>query len=112
VIAGPPLGYYIDKSTEKKKILSIVCAVICSTWVLLAISRNHFFVGLLLSIQGLAGAVFPPGICGLSLGVAGYSRFPARTARNEQVRSKPSRSSTNDIGIASPLALVGPSMFR
>jgi len=101
VVAGPPLGWYIDRSPKKKQCLSAVCGVICATWLLLAMVRNHAVVAMLLSVQGLAGAVFPPGICGLSLGVVGYARFPERTARNEQWKHGGAV-----IGALTPIAIV------
>eukprot|EP00808_Paulinella_micropora_P003662 g15876.t1 len=86
VIAGPPLGWYIDKSTEKKKLLSGTMVLISLTWIALAFTRNAGLVAVLLGLQGVAGAVFPPGINGLSQGIVGYNGFPARAARNEQWR--------------------------
>src|SRR5437667_4661388 len=83
IVAQTPAGAVVD--TIRAKRLVMVCAALIVTCVslILPLCPGFWPVALSQGIAHAAGAIFPPAIAAVSLGVAGHRAFTARIGRNE-----------------------------
>src|SRR2546429_2078335 len=83
IVAQTPAGAVVD--TTRAKRLVMVCAALIVTCVslILPLCPGFWPVAVSQGIAHAAGAIFPPAIAAVSLGVAGRRAFTARIGRNE-----------------------------
>lgn len=83
IVAQTPAGALIDTVRAKRAI--IVAAAIAITIASLAIPvfPSLVPVTILQAVSGIAGAIFPPAIAAITLGIVGPKAFAARIGRNE-----------------------------
>ena len=83
IVAQTPAGAVVDMIRAKRPVM--VCAALIVTCVSLALPLCSGFwpVAVSQGIAHAAGAIFPPAIAAVSLGVVGHRAFTARVGRNE-----------------------------
>ncbi|HEV2175460.1 MAG TPA: MFS transporter, partial [Nitrospira sp.] len=83
LVAQAPAGWLVDASTRKKwlVILAAVMVAIGSIGIVLAPNMPSE-VGVVILI-GLSGALFPPAIAAIALGIVGKAKLSMRAGRNE-----------------------------
>jgi MFS family permease len=102
IIAQTPAGALIDRSTAKRALM--VAAAIAVTLACLALPFIHRFelVAATQALAACAGAVFPPAIAAVTLGIVGPKAFARRIGRNEAF---------NHAGNATAATLAGISAY-
>ncbi len=83
IIAQTPAGALIDRSTAKRALM--VAAAVAVTLACLALPFIHRFelVAATQALAACAGAIFPPAIAAVTLGIVGPKAFARRIGRNE-----------------------------
>ncbi len=83
VIAQTPAGAFVDRTRHKRGVIT-VAAILVAIGAVAMIARPTFPVILAAqSVIGAAGAIFPPAIAAISLGLVGHRMFAHQTGRNE-----------------------------
>ena len=102
IIAQTPAGALIDRSTAKRALM--IAAAIAVTLACLALPFIHRFelVAATQALAACAGAVFPPAIAAVTLGIVGPKAFARRIGRNEAF---------NHAGNATAATLAGISAY-
>lgn len=83
IIAQTPAGALIDSSKAKRAIVIAAAIVVTIGSIVLPLAPNFFFVAATQAVTGIAGAIFPPAIAAITLGIVGPKAFARRTGRNE-----------------------------
>lgn len=83
LIAQTPAGALIDKTSHKKLIVIAGAVAVTLSCLALPFISNFYAVAATQSIAGIAGAVFPPALAAITLGVVGPKMFAKRIGRNE-----------------------------
>jgi predicted MFS family arabinose efflux permease len=102
IVAQTPAGALID-ATKAKRLVTIAAAmVVTSASLLLPMFPSFWPVAISQGAAHAAGAMFPPAIAAVSLGVVGHRAFTARIGRNETF---------NHAGNATAAAIAGLAAF-
>jgi len=98
LVAQTPAGALVDASRSKRAIVVSATLLIVAASVVLPVWPSFWPVVLSQSLAGVAGAVFPPLIAAITLGMVGRRNFARRIGRNE---------SFNHAGNAVAAAIAG-----
>lgn len=98
LIAQTPAGALIDKTNNKPAIVIAGALAVTLSCLTLPFIGNFYLVAATQSIAGIAGAVFPPALAAITLGVVGPRMFSQRIGRNEAF---------NHLGNAVSAAIAG-----
>jgi MFS family permease len=83
LIAQTPAGALVDRSTHKRAIVIIGAFAVTVSCLALPFISSFYAVAATQSIAGIAGAIFPPALAAITLGVVGPQTFAKRIGRNE-----------------------------
>lgn len=83
IIAQTPAGALIDATRAKRAILIAAALAITISSLAIPVFPSLAPVAILQAMSGVAGAVFPPAIAALTLGIVGPKAFARRIGRNE-----------------------------
>jgi len=83
IAAQTPAGALIDAMRAKRAILVAAAIAITAASLAIPLFPGLMPVTILQAISGVAGAVFPPAIAAITLGIVGPKAFAARIGRNE-----------------------------
>lgn len=83
LIAQTPAGALIDRTNHKRAIVIAGALAVTASCLLLPFVTNFYLVAATQSVAGIAGAVFPPALAAITLGVVGPKMFAKRIGRNE-----------------------------
>jgi MFS family permease len=83
IAAQTPLGALIDRTTKKRVLVAAAAGLLAVAAIALAVLTPVWTVVAAQSVIGVTGAVFPPAVAALSLGIVGKAALPRRMARNE-----------------------------
>lgn len=83
LIAQTPAGALIDRSRRKRLIVIAGAIAVTLSCLALPFISNFYMVAATQSIAGIAGAVFPPALAAITLGLVGPKMFAKRIGRNE-----------------------------
>ncbi len=83
LIAQTPAGALIDRSSHKPAIVIAGAVAVTLSCLTLPFVSNFYVVAATQSIAGIAGAIFPPALAAITLGVVGPKLFAKRIGRNE-----------------------------
>ena len=83
LIAQTPAGALIDRTNHKRAIVIAAAVAVTLSCLLLPFVTNFYLVAATQSLAGIAGAIFPPALAAITLGVVGPKLFAKRIGRNE-----------------------------
>ena len=83
LIAQTPAGALIDRSRSKRMIVIAGAVAVTLSCLALPFVSNFYVVAATQSVAGIAGAVFPPALAAITLGIVGPKLFAKRIGRNE-----------------------------
>ncbi|HEV7327484.1 MAG TPA: MFS transporter, partial [Bosea sp. (in: a-proteobacteria)] len=83
IVAQTPAGALIDAVRAKRAILVAAAVAITAASLAIPLFPGLVPVTILQAVSGVAGAVFPPAIAAVTLGIVGPKAFAARIGRNE-----------------------------
>ena len=98
LVAQTPAGALIDRSGNKPAIVIAAALAVTLSCLALPFISNFYAVAATQSLAGIAGAVFPPALAAITLGVVGPKLFSKRIGRNEAF---------NHLGNAVSAAIAG-----
>ncbi|KAB1076097.1 MFS transporter [Methylobacterium planeticum] len=83
LIAQTPAGALIDRSSHKRLVVIAAALAVTASCLILPFISNFYLVAATQSVAGIAGAIFPPALAAITLGVVGPKMFSKRIGRNE-----------------------------
>jgi MFS family permease len=83
LVAQTPAGALIDRSHAKRAIVIAAAAAVTLSCLALPFASNFYVVAATQSVAGIAGAIFPPALAAITLGIVGPRLFAKRIGRNE-----------------------------
>jgi MFS family permease len=83
IVAQTPAGALVDASKTKRALIVCAAAVVTLASLAVPMVSNVYAMAGVQSLSAAAGAVFPPAIAAVTLGIVGPKAFAARTGRNE-----------------------------
>ncbi|MCE4225446.1 MFS transporter [Methylobacterium sp. C25] len=83
LIAQTPAGALIDRTNRKRAVVIAAAVAVTLSCLALPFVSNFYLVAATQSLAGIAGAIFPPAIAAITLGVVGPNMFSKRVGRNE-----------------------------
>lgn len=83
LIAQTPAGALIDRSQRKPAIVIAAAVAVTASCLVLPFIGNFYLVVGTQSIAAVAGAIFPPALAAITLGLVGPTVFAKRIGRNE-----------------------------
>ncbi|NEU12369.1 MFS transporter [Methylobacterium sp. BTF04] len=83
LIAQTPAGALIDRTSSKRAIVIAGAIAVTVSCLILPFISNFYLVAATQSVAGIAGAIFPPALAAITLGVVGPKLFSKRIGRNE-----------------------------
>ncbi|HEY4252459.1 MAG TPA: MFS transporter [Roseomonas sp.] len=83
LVAQTPAGALIDRTHHKRGIVIAAALAVTLTCLLLPFLEDFYAVAVTQALAGIAGAVFPPALAAITLGVVGPKAFARRIGRNE-----------------------------
>ncbi|UPG74573.1 MFS transporter (plasmid) [Roseomonas gilardii subsp. gilardii] len=83
LLAQTPAGALIDRSRHKRAIVIIAALAVTLSCLALPFISGFYAVAVTQSLAGIAGAIFPPALAAITLGVVGPRAFSRRIGRNE-----------------------------
>lgn len=83
LIAQTPAGALIDRTNRKRAVVIAAAVAVTLSCLALPFVSNFYLVSATQSLAGIAGAIFPPAIAAITLGVVGPNMFSKRVGRNE-----------------------------
>ena len=83
LLAQTPAGALIDRSTHKRAIVIAGAIAVTVSCIVLPFISNFALVAATQSVAGIAGAIFPPALAAITLGIVGPKMFSKRVGRNE-----------------------------
>lgn len=98
LIAQTPAGALIDRTNNKPAIVIAAALAVTLSCLALPFISNFYLVAATQSVAGIAGAIFPPALAAITLGVVGPKMFSKRIGRNEAF---------NHLGNAISAAIAG-----
>lgn len=78
-----PVGAFIDRTTRKRLLIAVAAGLTAVGAIMIVLFPAIPVVIGAQALIGGAGAVFPPAVAALSLGIFGRAALPARQSRNE-----------------------------
>lgn len=83
LVAQTPAGAFIDRTRHKRLVLILAAIAITTACVVLPFLSSFAWVTLTQSIAGVAGAIFPPALTAVTLGIVGPKAFSRQIGRNQ-----------------------------
>jgi MFS family permease len=83
LLAQMPAGALIDRTRNKRGVVVAAAVAVTLSCVALPFVQGFALVAATQSLAGVAGAVFPPALAAITLGVVGPRAFARRIGRNE-----------------------------
>ena len=83
LLSQTPAGALIDRSRNKRGIVIAAAVAVTASCIVLPFIGNFYAVAATQSLAGIAGAVFPPALAAITLGIVGPRAFSRRVGRNE-----------------------------
>lgn len=83
LIAQTPAGALIDRTSHKRAIIITGAVAVTLSCLTLPFISNFYIVAATQSAAGIAGAIFPPALAAITLGIVGPTMFSKRIGRNE-----------------------------
>ena len=83
LIAQTPAGALIDRTRAKRAVVIAAAVAVTLSCLALPFVSNFYVVAATQSVAGIAGAVFPPALAAITLGIVGPKMFSRRIGRNE-----------------------------
>ena len=83
LLAQTPAGALIDKSRHKRAIVIAGALAVTASCLTLPFISGFAMVAATQSVAGIAGAIFPPALAAITLGLVGPKMFSRRIGRNE-----------------------------
>ena len=83
LLAQTPAGALIDRSRNKRAIVIAGAIAVTLSCLALPFLNDFYAVAATQSLAGIAGAIFPPALAAITLGVVGPKAFSRRIGRNE-----------------------------
>jgi MFS family permease len=102
IVAQTPAGALIDRSKAKRGLTIAAAMVVTSTCLALPLIHRFELVAATQALAACAGAIFPPAVAAVTLGIVGPRAFARRIGRNEAF---------NHAGNASAAAIAGASAY-
>lgn len=102
LIAQTPAGALIDRARHKRAIVIAGALAVTASCLTLPFISNFYAVAATQSLAGIAGAIFPPALAAITLGIVGPRMFAKRIGRNEAF---------NHGGNAASAAIAGTTAF-
>ena len=102
LVAQTPAGALIDRTTHKRAIVVAGAVAVTASCLTLPWISNFYLVAATQSVAGIAGAIFPPALAAITLGLVGPKAFSKRIGRNEGF---------NHAGNATSAAIAGASAY-
>lgn len=87
VATGPFAGALIDRSTRKRVLVACGLCVLAMGAVLLSLKTTWLYVGGAQTMIGAAGAVLPPALAAIAMGLVGAKGFDRQFGRNQGFNS-------------------------
>ncbi len=82
-----PIGAAIDLSRRKRELIIAGCLAVASASLLLVFFTSRPIVSFSQSLVGVAGAIFPPCLAALTLGLVGRDRMDVETGKMQSVNA-------------------------
>lgn len=102
LIAQTPAGALIDRGTHKPAIVIASAIAVTLSCLALPFIGNFYLVVGTQSLAAIAGAIFPPALAAITLGLVGPKMFSKRIGRNEAF---------NHLGNAASAAIAGATAY-
>jgi MFS family permease len=102
LVAQTPAGALIDRTNQKPAIVIAGALAVTLSCLALPFVGNFYVVAATQSIAGIAGAIFPPALAAITLGIVGPKLFARRIGRNEAF---------NHLGNAASAAIAGATAY-
>ncbi len=102
IAAQTPAGALIDASTAKRSLMVAAAIMVTSACLVLPFTDRFELVAATQALAACAGAIFPPAVAAVTLGIVGPRAFAKRIGRNEAF---------NHAGNASAAAMAGASAY-
>ena len=83
LLSQTPAGALIDRSRHKRGIVIAAAVAVTASCIVLPFIGNFYAVAATQSLAGIAGAIFPPALAAITLGIVGPRAFSRRVGRNE-----------------------------
>lgn len=83
LLAQTPAGALIDRIRNKRAIVIAAAIAVTLSCLALPFVSSFYAVAATQSVAGIAGAIFPPALAAITLGVVGPKAFARRIGRNE-----------------------------
>ncbi|RVT97600.1 MFS transporter [Rhodovarius crocodyli] len=83
LLSQTPVGALIDRSGSKRAVVIAAAVAVTLSCVILPFVSDVAVVAATQSVAGIAGAVFPPALAAITLGIVGPRAFSRRIGRNE-----------------------------
>ncbi|MCK8784243.1 MFS transporter [Roseomonas sp. NAR14] len=83
LLAQTPAGALIDRTRNKRAVVIAAALAVTLSCLALPFIDDFYAVAATQSLAGIAGAVFPPALAAITLGVVGPKAFSRRIGRNE-----------------------------
>ncbi|MBW6396418.1 MFS transporter [Roseomonas sp. HJA6] len=83
LLAQTPAGALIDRTRHKRAVVIAAAVAVTLACVTLPFIGNFYVIAATQSLAGVAGAVFPPALAAITLGIVGPKAFARRVGRNE-----------------------------
>ncbi|MEP9351990.1 MFS transporter [Xanthobacter sp. KR7-65] len=83
LLAQTPAGAFIDASRNKPRIVIAAALAVTLSCLALPFTSNFYVVAATQSLAAVAGAIFPPALAAITLGIVGPAAFTKRIGRNE-----------------------------
>jgi MFS family permease len=83
LLAQTPAGALIDRTRRKRLVVILAAAAVTLSCLVLPFIGDFYAVAATQSLAGIAGAIFPPALAAITLGVVGPKAFSRRIGRNE-----------------------------
>jgi len=102
IVAQTPAGALIDRSTAKRGLMVAAAMVVTLTCLVLPFIDRFELVAATQALAACAGAIFPPAVAAVTLGIVGPKAFAKRIGRNEAF---------NHAGNATAAAIAGATAY-
>lgn len=102
LIVQTPAGALIDRTHAKRAIVAAGAVAVTLSCLALPFVSNFYVVAATQSVAGIAGAIFPPALAAITLGIVGPKLFARRIGRNEAF---------NHAGNATSAAIAGSTAY-
>jgi MFS family permease len=83
LLAQTPAGAFIDHTRHKRMVVIAAAVAVTLSCLALPWLSNFYLVAATQSVAHIAGAIFPPAIAAITLGIVGPKMFAKRVGRNE-----------------------------